>query len=207
MKLATLSLVLLAACGAKARPATPVDNQAAGATASIRSVDWQNRTYDLGGDGKYTVKDGSYEFAYDENGNEVAGDYQPSDPDVFVERGEFSVSTPVYGDLDGDGAEEAVIITYFNGGGTGRFTGITVFSMKDGQPVELGGVPGGDRGDGGVADVKLDGDVVLVDRLMSMEDDGACCPSKIQHERWRWNGTAFAEDEAARTMSDNSDPM
>jgi hypothetical protein len=38
--------------------------------------------------------------------------------------------------------------------------------------------------------------------MMSMEGDGACCPSKLQHERWSWDGKAFVEDEKARTLSD-----
>lgn len=187
----------LAACG-KPAATTPVGNRAADAT-SIRSIDWQNRTYDSGEGGPFTVVDGVFDFAYDANGNPVAPDHEPAD-DEYIERGSFEVSAPVFGDLDGDGAEEAVIVTHFNGGGTGRFTGIDVYTMRDGRPTVLGGIPGGDRGDGGIDTVSVDGKVVLVDRFMSVEGDGACCPSKLAHERWQWDGAAFVEDEAARQV-------
>lgn len=192
----------LGACKGGSSSTTPVGNQngpAAGA-GSIRSIDWQNRTY-ASEEGTYTVKDGTFEFAYDENGNPVPPDSEPTG-DGYIERGSFGVAAPIFGDLDGDGAEEAVILSFFDGGGTGKFTGIEVYTMRAGREQVLGIIPGGDRGDGGIDDVRLDGAVVLVDRLMSVEGDGACCPSKIAHERWRWSGSAFAEDEAARVVED-----
>lgn len=196
----SLAAVALTGCGGKARPAGTVGNSA-GAATGVRAIDWQNRTYDSGDGGPFTVVNGVHEFAFDGDGNPVGPDYEPKD-DEYVERGSFEVGQPVYGDLDGDGAEEAVIVTYYNGGGTGRFTGIDVYSIRDGQPVVLGGIPGGDRGDGGIDTVELDGAIVVVGRLMSVEGDGACCPSKLARERWRWSGSAFVEDEAARVVED-----
>lgn len=191
-----------AACGGGARPPTTVgnDTSAAGGGKTVRDVDWLNRTYESGDMGPVTVVNGEYEFAFDGNGNVVAADYEPADPDEYVERGSFGVGEPTYGDVDGDGAEEAVLVTYFNGGGTGRFSGIDVWTMKGGKESLLGGIPGGDRGDGGIAGVRFDGKVVVVDRMMSQDDDGACCPSKVQIERWSWDGKAFVEDEAARKL-------
>lgn len=197
-------LLALAACGGGARQATTVGNNTAtgGAGVTVRDIDWLNRTYDSGDAGQVTVVNGVYEYAMDGNGNVVAADYEPKDPDEFVERGSFEVGKPIFGDVDGDGAEEAVLVTFFNGGGTGRFTGIDVYAMRDGKETVIGGIPGGDRGDGGISDVRLEGKVILVERMMSMEGDGACCPSKLQHERWSWNGSAFVEDEGARSLSD-----
>jgi hypothetical protein len=197
-------LAAAAACGGGAKPPTTVgNNRAAGSGGkTVHDIDWLNRAYDSGEVGTVTVKDGVYEYAMDENGNMVAPDYEPNDPDAYVERGSFEVGKPLFGDLDGDGADEAVLVVYFNGGGTGRFTGIDVYAMRDGKEAVLGSIPGGDRGDGGISDVKLEGKVVMVDRMMSMEGDGACCPSKVQHERWTWDGKAFVEDEAARSLSD-----
>jgi hypothetical protein len=198
-------LTLVVACGGGAKPPTTVGNHAGNGAAggkTVRDIDWLNHTYDSGDMGNVTVVNGEYEFALDENGNTVAPDYEPTDPDAYVERGSFAVSPPIFGDVDGDGAEEAVLVSYFNGGGTGHFTGIDVYAMRDGKEVVLGGIPGGDRGDGGINDVQIEGKVILVDRMMSMDGDGACCPSKLQHERWSWDGKAFVEDEKARTLSD-----
>jgi len=172
--------------------------------ATIRTIDWMNRTY-ASGDATYPVVAGQYEYARDEEGNVVASDYQARDPDAYIERGFFQVTPPVFGDVDGDGAEDAVIVTLENMGGTGMFSSVEIYVLRDGQPVVLGAIPGGDRGDGGIADALLDGKTVTVDRYLSLDGDGACCPSQLQHERWTWDGTAFVEDVRARTVTDNPD--
>jgi hypothetical protein len=204
MKLASASLILaMAACGGGARAPTTVANHApTGGGVTVRGIDWLNHTYESGDLGPVKLENGVYEFAMDEHGNMVAPDHEPADPDAYVERGSYSVQAPIFGDVDGDGAEDAVIVSTFWGGGTGHFTNIDVYAIQDGKDVLLGDIPGGDRGDGGIHDVRLEGKVIVVERLMSMDGDGACCPSKVQHERWSWNGTTFVEDEAARTTSD-----
>jgi hypothetical protein len=180
---------------------TIASSTASGVEPSVRSVDWLNRTYTSDG-GSVTVVNGDYEYAFDEEGNQVAADYEPRDPDGYVERGSFMVSPPVYGDVTGDGVEEAIIISTENSGGTGRFDAIDVYAIRGGQPVVIGGIPGGDRGDGGIAEAKVEGGVIVVWRMASQEEDGACCPSKVQVERWSWKGDAFVEDEAARKLED-----
>ena len=204
LALATSSLLVVAACGG-ARPATTpaaIASTGGAASAGVRSIDWANRTYQSG-EGTFTVVDGEASFAFDEAGNEVAADAVPADPDGFVERGYFNVAPPQYGDVTGDGVEEALIITVYNGGGTGQFDGIDVYAMREGQPVIIGGIPGGDRGDGGIAAARVEGGVVVIERMSSGPDDGACCPSRTQHERWTWTGGKFVEDEAARRLVAN----
>jgi len=60
----------------------------------------------------------------------------------------FAVRDVVYGDLDGDGQEEAVVDTLCNGGGTGQFTDGLVYKMQNGKPVQIGSLGVGDRADG-----------------------------------------------------------
>ncbi len=180
------SLLLVAACGGHTKQ--PATGNAAGGAAgpSIRSIDWANRTYNNSDAGAVTVKDGEAMF-----------DIDPEMPDV---RGWFNVSAPSYGDVDGDGVEDAVIITTYNGGGTGNFTTGEVYTMRAGapEPVKLGEIPGGDRGDGGLDGIAIEGGKLRVERNLSTEDDGTCCPSKLVREVWHWDGHAFVEDEAAR---------
>lgn len=187
------SLLLLAACGGNSKKPAPGNGGGAAGGASIRSVDFANRTYHSGDAGEITVKDGEADFEVD-----------PEQPEL---RGWFNAGPPVYGDVDGDGAEDAIVITAFNGGGTGTFSSGEVYAMRAGsaEPVLIGEIPGGDRGDGGLGDLRIEGGKVLVERYLSTEDDGACCPSKLTREVWRWNGTTFVEDEAARETVDNPD--
>jgi hypothetical protein len=209
MRLAYLVALAALGCGPAARPAaTTVDNHASPGTAkepSIRSIDWKNHTYDLGQDGTYTANQGSDDFTIDGDGNMHDADWHPPNPDDQVDHGSFEIFDPDFGDVDGDGNEDVAITTDLNTGGTGQFTLITVYTMRGGKPVAMGTIPGGDRGDGGIENVTIDHGRVLVDRMESGPDDGACCPSQIQHEQWTWNGSAFVEDEKARTTTANQE--
>ena len=73
------------------------------------------------------------------------------------------------------------------------------------EPVLIGSIPGGDRGDGGLANVSVEGNALIVDRNRLGEEDGACCPSKLVREVWHWDGTGFTEDESARQTMANPD--
>lgn len=197
---ACLFLLCVAACGGAPKPAAPPPSNAAPAAAerTVRDVDWANRTYDLGDEGSYAVAAGHHEFAYDEDGNPV-----PLGSPEAATMGWFTILETAFGDVTGDGVEEALIRTELSTGGTGRFTALEVFAIRDGEPVVIGEIPGGDRGDGGLAGVEVRGGLVVVERYLSLPQDGACCPSKLQTESWAWDGARFVEDEQARLIRDN----
>ncbi len=186
------SIILVAACGGPAKPPTTGTGTGNGATASasIRSVDWANRTYQTDA-GPLTVKDGEVEYVVD-----------PEMPDM---PGWFQVGGPSYGDVDGDGVDEALLVTSFNGGGSGTFTQGEVYALRAGasEPIKIGDIPGGDRADGGLDDVRIENGKIFVARNQQGEDDAACCASKLVHEIWSWNGSKFVEDESARRVVDN----
>jgi hypothetical protein len=190
-------LLSLAACGAKTPAPAPVGNHDAARRTepSIRSVDFLNRTYEVGEDPdsppeKITVVKGDFERPDDTDGNR---------------QGFFHVDPPTYGDVDGDGADDAIVITVDNGGGTGMFDVAHVYAMRGGTPVEIAAVPGGDRGDGGLHAVTAEPGGVRVERMMSVEGDGACCPSKLSVEHWRWTGKDLAIDDKRTETIANPD--
>jgi hypothetical protein len=185
---------LVAACGSKTPPTGTAMSNHAGerpVDAAIRKVDFLNRTYHTSigeGEGEdVTVKDGDFERPNDDDGNS---------------QGFFHVSAPVYGDVDGDGVLDAIVITVDNGGGTGMFDVARLFTMKGGQAVEIATIGGGDRGDGGLRSVAIETGAVVVERYLSGDGDGACCPSKMTIERYRWTGQDLAIDaQATRTVA------
>jgi hypothetical protein len=122
------------------------------------------------------------------------------------DRGYFWVAEPDFGDLNGDGIEEAVIITLLNTGGTGRFTSVQILELRDGIPHLIAEIPGGDRGDGGIGDARVEDGALIVERLDSQPGDRACCPSQMTVERWQWDGSELVETIAAR-RSESIEPI
>jgi hypothetical protein len=108
----------------------------------------------------------------------------------------FGVLSVRYGDLDGDGRDEAAVVTHCNLGGSGQFTEGMVFAMRSGQPVLIGRVEGGDRAYGGIESLSIEDGRLLVGRFAT--DDGpACCPEYIETTAMRWDGKRLVQDGAS----------
>jgi hypothetical protein len=112
--------------------------------------------------------------------------------------GSFRVDPPLFADIDGDGVEDAIVLCVLGTGGTGKFSSVGIYTLRAGKVVEIGDIPGGDRGDGGIRKVALDGTGVIVERNVLAEGDGACCASSWRRERWIWRGGEPVEDTTAR---------
>ena len=97
----------------------------------------------------------------------------------------FNVLAVEYGDVNGDGRDEAVVLTNCNGGGTGQFTEGFVYTMKAGKASLLARVPGGDRADGGLRSIKVDGGLLVVESNDPDKAAGACCPEGIVIQKYR----------------------
>ncbi len=154
----------------------------AGATANaqngIRKVDFKNFTYQVAnGEEKETVKvtDGEYS--------------RTSADDPFY----FTVTDISYGDLDGDGQEEAIVRTRLNTGGTGNFTNGQIFTLKNGKPVILTEFEGGDRAYGGLAGANIANGALTVERYAPGEGGANCCPEYVETTRYKWDGAALRQ--------------
>src|SRR6185295_16543690 len=100
------------------------------AQGNIRKIDFRNFTYHA---------DCAYEDHKDlrvRNGN-----YSQDQGDDKLD---FNVRQISYGDLNADGAEEAVIRTGCNLGGTGDFSEGFIYTLRNSKPQLLTIVPGGD---------------------------------------------------------------
>ena len=97
------------------------------AQADIRGVDFKNFLYQPSctdmEDGKkpenIKVKNGEFERSKEMEG--------------YTDRFYFEVRGIEYGDLTGDGKDEALILTNCNTGGTGQFTEGLIYTMKAGK--------------------------------------------------------------------------
>ncbi len=138
--------------------------EAAPAEASAISAEaLRNATYSGVYDQPITLTDGLYE-------GDPAGESDPARPTVETIDG-----AELYGDLDGDGADDAVVFLLERGGGSGAFTYVAAQLNRDGQPVDAGAVRIEDRI--GVRSAAIEDGQVVLDLILQGPGDVACCGS------------------------------
>jgi hypothetical protein len=150
------------------------------AQTDIHGVDFKNFTYSAycvsDKPQRITVTDGSFQRKSDD------------DPLYFDVRGDIE-----YGDLDGDGKDEAVIVSVCNTGGTGQFTEGFVYTMKAGKPALLARIPGGDRAEGGLVRAWVENGLLLVKANDADRTSGACCPEYTLTSKYKIIGPKLVE--------------
>lgn len=167
-------------------------------SASLRKIDWANFTFQIK-DKTVRMKDGLQSGACEEKDSDgiATGDIWN------IENGNAA-----YGDLDGDGREEAILPLVANVCTGNMITdeAILVFTMKNGKPSKLPefeyfdeGCTAGEKGcnfarNPGVA-VSYDktAKAIVVETFFATGDDAVCCPSLARKTWYKWNGTAFTE--------------
>jgi heat shock protein HslJ len=99
------------------------------------------------------------------------------------------------GDLDGDGAEEAVALLWSNSGGSGTFDYIVVVGRDDtGAPLHVATAALGDRVR--IRAAMIDEGNIVVDVVQAGPDDPACCPGQKMKRRFELKGGALGEVES-----------
>jgi len=81
-----------------------------------------------------------------------------------------------FGDLNGDGLEDAAVILFENGGGTGVFEAVIVMLNQNGAPVQAGAAQLGDRVL--VNSLTIQDGRILLDMVMHGPNDPMCCPTE-----------------------------
>jgi hypothetical protein len=150
---------------------------------NIRKIDFRNFTYEalcVGVEAEtITVKDGEF--------------YEEKKEDDYVDRFYFKVLDIAYGDVNGDGQEEAIVITVCNTGGTGNFTEGFVFGIKNGNADLLARIPGGDRAYGGLREARVEARLLVVESNDAGEYGGACCPEAVITTKYRVIGDKLVQ--------------
>jgi hypothetical protein len=197
-----LSVVLLAACSQPAAnaavdtsptpPATATPSPTATPTpdtdSPIRKVDFKNFRYEGPDDlpESFTLRDGEKSFVM---GKEMG----------------FSLGNVSYGDLTGDGNEEAILTIGVQTGGSAMPTLVFVYSIKHGRPKQIWKFATGDRADGGLREVFASSNELVVEvngvtkwvngtwKTTTPEENrrGACCATVYTRSKFRWNGKVF----------------
>jgi hypothetical protein len=139
---------------------------------SIRSVNFKNFTYKLrcGDDPKTSsvrAKKGS--FSSEISGNESY----------------LSIAGVRYGDLNGDGREEAAVTFSCGSGASYVYFGGLVFQIQNRKPALLAEIEGGNKGMGGIVDVQIRNRFLVVKRYRLGSAGSPCCPDSIETTKYR----------------------
>lgn len=101
------------------------------------------------------------------------------------------------GDLNGDGADEAVVLLWQSAGGSGTFNYVAAVEKVNSEIRNLATAPLGDRVQ--VRSGSINGGVINLDVVQQGEDDAACCPSQLASRSWALECDQLIETEAKIT--------
>jgi heat shock protein HslJ len=126
------------------------------------------------------LKNATYSGIYDTPVTLTNGLYEGA---PFLEGGaarptvQYIDNSEAYGDLDGNGAEDAALLLVENSGGSGVFTYVGSQLNQAGQPVDAGTVMMGDRTQ--IISMVIENNQVVVEMVTQGPDDPMCCPTQV----------------------------
>ncbi len=145
--------------------------------------------------------------------------WKDADGEVVLENGESEVIISederklgakfiqtTYGDINGDGQDEAIVIIKLETGGSALPQVVYFFEWKDDKPNLITHFRTGDRADGGLRDLKVENGQLIVelygqDRYILGEietgkitgdEEDLCCPTHFTRTHYKLNGNRFS---------------
>lgn len=161
---------------------------------SIRDVNFYNFTYQwypkwndmLSERKEFTLRGGKAEIDIPSGSNEPSA---------------FELVNIQYGDVTGDGVEEAIVIIGMDVMGNSMPDVVFVYTLTAGEPKMLWAHETGDRADEGLRNVYVTGDHLLAveqynaDKLVSSGGEasavGLCCPKTFTRTFYKWHDSQF----------------
>jgi hypothetical protein len=170
----------------------------------IREVDFRNFTYPWypsgypapRGERKITLRNGEMKVEAATNINRLRA----------------GIPNVSYADLTGDGQEEAIVTVVANFDPNGSVACIFIYTLRNGEPKLLWSHETGDRADGGLRSLRVEGLDLVVEQYDikfdwakgSYEEGTAlCCPKRFIRSRYRWDGERF-EKTGSETLPNES---
>lgn len=117
-------------------------------------------------------------------------DFSPAEP---FAGGYVMVWSVTYGDLNGDGRDEAAVDLLCGTGGTANWHYLYVFTLANGSPTLLGRLQSGSRADGGLVKTAIEQNTLILDFADSKRRVGDCCSEGYVRVRYRWQSGRFVE--------------
>jgi hypothetical protein len=101
-----------------------------------------------------------------------------------------------YGDLNGDGHEEAAVHLLYGTGGTANWSYLYVYTLDGRQTKLLAVLESGSRAYGGLVRVVIQKQLLILDFQDSAMSVGLCCSEGFIRVRYRWERGRFIESGA-----------
>ena len=141
------------------------------------------------------LKNATYPSEWEESGTITLTDGR-YEGEPFVEGGAsrlvVTLVEPVaFGDLDGDGVEDAAVILAANAGGSGTFISLEAVRNEGGEPVHLATYPLGDRVR--IESLAIEGGQIVLDMITHGPDDPMCCPTQLVRNVYALEGDTLIE--------------
>lgn len=160
---------------ATVEPASPPPSIPALTADQVLNAEYTISTFD-GETHVYRLTDGAYEQGNDPAADFVSIHLVAVQPDQRV----------IFGDLNGDGAQDAAVILAENYGGTGVFVSVAAVINENGQPRHAASYAIDDRPAVNAFSI-LDGDIFL-DAVVHGPNDPGCCPDLAVTRTFRLAG-------------------
>lgn len=150
----------------------------------IRLIDFANFTYpwisDLGDPKKpFTLRHGELPPTRNERG--------------LIDEMGISLEKVDYGDVTGDGAEEAIVVLDILTGGSAMPNAIYIYTLKDAEPKLIWSASTDDRADGGLQRVSVENGDLILERYSPIGAEGDCCPTHFTRTHYEWRNNRFKQ--------------
>lgn len=110
---------------------------------------------------------------------------------LFIRETWIAEDIVVYGDLNSDGEEDAVVILVSNFGGSGVFVELAVMINDKGNPLYLDSEILGDRII--INSITIESSEIILDIVIQGPDDALCCPTLEKIVRYKISGNKLVE--------------
>jgi hypothetical protein len=104
------------------------------------------------------------------------------------------LNSVTFGDLDGDGEEEAAVHLNYSTGGTMNWDYLYVYKFVRGGPRLMGILQSGSRGYGGLVRTSIQDGMLVLDFADPERPAGDCCSEGYIRVHYRWRNRAFVEE-------------
>lgn len=121
-----------------------------------------------------------------------AGRHEFSASEPFTD-GYLMIRSVTYGDLTGDGHDEAAVDLLCSSGGTANWHYLYVFTLANGSPMLLARLQSGSRAYGGLLKVAIEQKTLVLDFADADRRVGDCCSEGYIRVRYRWRAGRFVE--------------